>query len=65
VRDATAGGRAAILVPPDDVEALVAAIERIPSDRELSSRLAAAGTELARSHSLERSAAAAASFVRG
>ena len=43
--------RNALLVPPDDREALAAAIDRIRSDDSLRARLAAAGLETARSFS--------------
>lgn len=65
VRDACDDGAAALLVPPADLDALVAAITMVVESPELALRLAAAGNELARANSLERSAAAAAAFVRG
>ncbi len=65
VRSATEDGRAALLVPPADLDALVAAIESVVADPALALRLAGAGEEIARRTSLEASAAAAAAFVRG
>jgi glycosyltransferase involved in cell wall biosynthesis len=65
VHDACADGAAAVLVPPADLDALVSAIRTIVESPELALRIARAGSELARANSLERSAGAAAAFVRG
>lgn len=53
VRVALADGEAGLLVPPDDLEALVAAIRRILDDPELRSRLVSRGLALAHELTLE------------
>jgi len=50
-------GDAALLVPPRDVEALAAALERVLAHEGLAGELAAAGRERARTFTWERSAA--------
>lgn len=64
VRAATDDGGAAVLVPPRDVEALAAAVGRLVDDETLAARLASKGLAIAHDHSLERSAAAVADFLR-
>ena len=56
VRDALAGGSVALLVPPDDVDALVSAVERITDDAVLRQLNVTRGLELARSMTLEAEA---------
>ncbi|MGZ4408835.1 MAG: glycosyltransferase, partial [Gaiellaceae bacterium] len=63
VSEATGGGAAALLVPPDDLEALLATLERVATDSGLAERLARAGLEIARGHTLESTAADAAQFL--
>lgn len=46
-------GSAALLIPPDDAGAAVAALERIAADAELRARLVAAGLDHARRHTRE------------
>jgi len=65
IRDAVGDGAAALLVAPDDAEALVDAIQRLAADQPLRERLATAGLELARERSLEREAGRVADFVAG
>jgi glycosyltransferase involved in cell wall biosynthesis len=64
VRAATADGRAALLVPPDDLPALVRAVGELAGDASLARGLAEAGLALAREHTLEREADRAARFLR-
>jgi len=59
------GGRAGILVPPSDLDALVAGILRVADERELRERLVRRGLELARGHTLERHTARIARFISG
>ncbi|MCD6725887.1 MAG: glycosyltransferase family 4 protein [Solirubrobacteraceae bacterium] len=65
VATAVDGGRAAILVPPADLDALVAAVLRVTEEPELHRRLSARGPELARECTLERQSARIAAFARG
>jgi glycosyltransferase involved in cell wall biosynthesis len=65
VADALDGGRAGLLVPPGDVDALVAAIRRIVTDAHLRNRLVARGLELARNRTLEAQAERVARFIAG
>jgi glycosyltransferase involved in cell wall biosynthesis len=58
-------GRAGLLVPPDDLEALVRAIIRIGDDEDLRRRLVAHGLELARERTLEVEAARVAAVLSG
>ena len=53
VRAALDDGRAGLLVPPDDLEALVAALRRIAADQALRERLVERGLQLARTLTLE------------
>ena len=59
------GGRAGIVVPPGDLDALVAAIRRVDDDSELRDALVRRGLELARGRTLEAEAAAVARFLAG
>jgi glycosyltransferase involved in cell wall biosynthesis len=63
VRDALDHGRAGLLVPPDDLRALVTAILSISDDNQRG-ELVARGLDLARLHTLEREAARVARFIR-
>jgi glycosyltransferase involved in cell wall biosynthesis len=65
VRDALEEGRAGLLVPPDDPESLVAAIERLAADRDLRDRLASRALELAARVTIESESARVAAFIRG
>jgi glycosyltransferase involved in cell wall biosynthesis len=58
------GGRAGLLVPPDDLDALVAAVTRVVDDAELRRRLVAHGLRLAAGLTLEAQVAAVERFVR-
>jgi glycosyltransferase involved in cell wall biosynthesis len=63
VRRALDGGRAGILIPPSDRDALTAAIGRVGRDPALRERLVSAGLELARGRTLESEAARVAAFL--
>jgi glycosyltransferase involved in cell wall biosynthesis len=63
VRGLLDGGRAGLLVPPDDEQALVMAIERMTEDAELRDQLVRRGLELARGLTLEAQAARVARFI--
>jgi glycosyltransferase involved in cell wall biosynthesis len=63
VRGALAGGRAGLLVPPNDRGELVEAIGRIADDAELRERLLRRGLELVRDQTLEAQAARVAAFI--
>jgi glycosyltransferase involved in cell wall biosynthesis len=65
VRAALDGGSAGVLVPPRDLAALVAGVERLASDEALRDRVVARGLELVRDRSLEREAARVAEFIAG
>lgn len=64
VRALLDGGRAGLLVPPSDLEALVGAIQHLAEDEELRERLVARGLELGRSLTLEAQAERVARFIR-
>jgi glycosyltransferase involved in cell wall biosynthesis len=64
VRALLDGGRAGLLVPPSDLEALVGAIQQLAEDEELRERLVARGLELGRSLTLEAQAERVARFIR-
>lgn len=63
VRAALAGGEAGLLVPPDDRDALVAAIRRLTEDGALRRKLAARGLAVARGATLEAEAEHVARFI--
>jgi glycosyltransferase involved in cell wall biosynthesis len=65
VRDAVADGRAAVLVPPRDVDAVVRAVETIVEDPGLRSRLAVARPRAPQASTLEHEAERVARFVAG
>ena len=65
VASAIDGGRAGLLVPPDDLGALVSAILRMEQDAELRERSVRRGIELAREATLEVQAERVARFLRG
>jgi glycosyltransferase involved in cell wall biosynthesis len=58
-------GRAGLLVPPADREAVVEAVLRLTDDAELRTRLVDRGLELARDWTLEAEAARVAAFLQG
>jgi glycosyltransferase involved in cell wall biosynthesis len=58
-------GRAGLLVPPSDREALVAAVLRLSDDAELRTQLVDRGLELARERTLEAEADRVARFLQG
>jgi glycosyltransferase involved in cell wall biosynthesis len=64
VRAALEDGRAGLLVPPSNAEALAAAVLRLSDDEGLRSSLAARGLELARERTMEAEAERVASFLR-
>jgi glycosyltransferase involved in cell wall biosynthesis len=64
VRAALDGGRVALLVPPDDLDALVDALVRVSDDPDLRQRFAFDGLELARRMTLEAEAARVVRFIR-
>jgi glycosyltransferase involved in cell wall biosynthesis len=63
VRDALAGGSVAVLVPPADLDALVAAVESLVDEAALRTTLAERGLELARSMTLEAESARLVRFL--
>jgi glycosyltransferase involved in cell wall biosynthesis len=64
VRAALGDGEAAILVPPDDLEALVGAIQLMAEDSALRRRLVLRGLQLAADLSLEAQATRVVEFIR-
>lgn len=64
VRAALDDGRAGLLVPPADLDALVDAVRRLADDGPLRDRLVARGTELARDLTLEVQADKVVRFIR-
>jgi glycosyltransferase involved in cell wall biosynthesis len=58
-------GQAGLLVPPDDLDALVGAIRRVSGDGELRRRMVERGLELARARTFDQEAARVAGFVAG
>jgi glycosyltransferase involved in cell wall biosynthesis len=64
VGSALEDGRAGLLVPPADLEALTAAVLKLSDDAELRVRLVARGLELARERTLEAEAGRVATFLR-
>lgn len=63
VRSILDDGQAGLLVPPADLDGLVAAIMRITDDGDLRERLSARALELARERTLEAQAARVADFI--
>jgi glycosyltransferase involved in cell wall biosynthesis len=63
VRSALDGGRAGLLVPPGDLDALVDALRRLASDVDLRTRLVTRGLELVQELTLEAQAARTAQFI--
>ncbi len=63
VRAGLGGGAEALLVPPDDPEALAAAITRVASDGDLRAVFRELGLARARALTLERQAARVAAFI--
>jgi glycosyltransferase involved in cell wall biosynthesis len=57
-------GQAGLLVPPGDLEALVAAVERVAGDARLHSDLASRGLAVARTLTLEAQSERTAQFIR-
>ena len=64
VRSAVDDGRAAVLVPPADLDALVAGIHRLADDFELQAACVERGLELVRNLTLEAQAERVARFIR-
>lgn len=64
VRSAVDDGRAAVLVPPADLEALVAGIRRLADDPALQAALVERGLELVRGLTLEGQAGRVARFIQ-
>ena len=65
VRAGLGGGAEALLVPPNDAEALAAAITRVASDGDLRAVFTERGFARARTLTLERQAARVAAFISG
>jgi glycosyltransferase involved in cell wall biosynthesis len=65
VRAGLGGGAEALLVPPNDPEALAAAIARLASDADLRAGFRKLGIARARRQTLERQAARVAAFISG
>ena len=65
VRAGLGGGAEALLVPPNDPEALAAAIVRLASDGDLRAGFRKLGIARARTLTLERQAATLATFISG
>ena len=65
VRAGLGGGAEALLVPPNDPEALTAAIARLASDNDLRAVFRKRGFARARTRTLERQAARVAAFISG
>jgi glycosyltransferase involved in cell wall biosynthesis len=63
VSNALDHGRAGVLVPPSDVEALVGSIERISEDDALRERMVTHGLDVARRLTIESQAAQVARFI--
>lgn len=59
------GGRAGLLVPPGDADAMVSAVCRMTDETELRERCVSRGLELARRHTLESEAERMTRFVVG
>ncbi len=65
VSDALENGRAGLVVPPDDEDALVGAIERLASEPDLRRRLGVRALELARGVTIDSESARVAEFIGG
>lgn len=65
VRDALVDGRAGLLVPPRDIEALVAAVRRVADEPLLRDELALRGLENAAARTLDLNAGRVARFLHG
>jgi glycosyltransferase involved in cell wall biosynthesis len=65
VRALLGDGAAGVLVPPEDRDALVAAVRRVAADEELRAAMPARGLRLARAHTLEAQATRVAKFISG
>jgi glycosyltransferase involved in cell wall biosynthesis len=63
VRGGLGGGRAGLLVPPSDLEALTGAVRRMAADAELRATLVRRGLELARARTLEAEGARISAFL--
>lgn len=63
VRAAMRDGAVALLVPPDDLDALVAAVRRIATDAELRKTLVTSGLELAQELTIEAQANGVVRFI--
>jgi glycosyltransferase involved in cell wall biosynthesis len=59
------GGAAGLLVPPGDLDALVAAVERVAGDEALRRELAGRGLAVARTLTLEAQSERTAEFIQG
>jgi glycosyltransferase involved in cell wall biosynthesis len=65
VPSALESGEAGLLVPPADLDSLVAAIVQFTDDAELRERVVRRGLELAGRHTLEATSSRVARFIRG
>jgi glycosyltransferase involved in cell wall biosynthesis len=65
VRDALGGGSAGALVPPDDLDELVGAVERVVDDPVLRDRITEHGSKLVKTMTLEAEAERFVRFLRG
>jgi glycosyltransferase involved in cell wall biosynthesis len=63
VANALDGGRAALLVPPADLDALVGAVLRVAGDEALRNRIVSEGLRVARTLTLESEAERVARFI--
>ena len=63
VRDAVDGGRAGVLIPAGDRDALVDAVLRLTDDPQLRERCIERGLIIARRHALDVEAARVAEFI--
>ncbi len=64
LREVLADGRSALLVPPDDADALAAGIDRVLADPALGATLARGASDLAGEYTWDRRAARLAAFLR-
>ena len=65
VRAGVADGRAALLVPPADLEAFVTAVLRLADEPDLRAELVTHGLDLARTRTLDVQAERVARFIQG